>query len=142
MTLDQIQSRLDVLKANLGKLSEIPQASFEEFASDFRNVDATLHILQTSIQALIDIGGYLVAERALPTPRTSHEIFERIEEAGLLPAGTAQRVAPIIGFRNRVVHLYDRIDERRVYEILVEHRRDLAELLDPLLAALEPPPEG
>jgi uncharacterized protein YutE (UPF0331/DUF86 family) len=45
-----------------------------------------------------------------------------------------------VGFRNRVVHLYDRIDERRVYEILVQHSGDLAELLDLLLGALEPPP--
>jgi uncharacterized protein YutE (UPF0331/DUF86 family) len=139
VTFDQIQSRLDILKANLGKLSEMPQRTYEEFASDFRNVDATLHILQTSIQALIDVGGYLVAERALATPRSSHEIFERLEEAGLLPPGTARRAAPIVGFRNRVVHLYDRIDERRVYEILVEHRAELPELLDRLLAALESP---
>jgi hypothetical protein len=41
MTFEQIQSRLDVLKANLEKLDKIPQSSFEEFASDFRNIDAT-----------------------------------------------------------------------------------------------------
>jgi uncharacterized protein YutE (UPF0331/DUF86 family) len=135
MTREQVQSKLDVLRANLEKLSRIPQASLDEFRSDFRNVDATLHILQTSIQALIDLAGYIVAERALPTPRTSHEILERLEEAKVLPAGTARRFAPVIGFRNRVVHLYDRIDERRVYEVLTGHRHDLAELLDLLLAA-------
>jgi len=139
MTFEQIQSRLDVLKANLEKLDEIPQSSFEEFASDFRNIDATLHILQTSIQALLDLGSYLVAQRALAVPQTSHEIFERLEEAGHLPAGTATRMAPIVGFRNRVVHLYDRIDYRRVFEILTQHRDDLADSLDLLLAIVEEP---
>jgi uncharacterized protein YutE (UPF0331/DUF86 family) len=137
MTSDQIQSKLDVLKANLDKLERIPRESYEAFAGDFRNVDAKLHLLQTSIQALIDIGAYLVAVEALPTPRTSHEVLERLEEGGLLPPGTAARYRPVVGFRNRVVHLYDRIDERRVYEILIQHRTDLAELLDLLLAALE-----
>jgi uncharacterized protein YutE (UPF0331/DUF86 family) len=139
MTFEQLQSRLDVLKANLAKLDEIPQGSFEDFVSDFRNVDATLHLLQTSVQALIDLGGFLVAQEALPTPRTSHEIFERLEEAGHLPDGTARRVAPIVGFRNRVVHLYDRLDERRVYEVLTGHRADLEELLDLLLAVVDEP---
>jgi uncharacterized protein YutE (UPF0331/DUF86 family) len=91
---------------------------------------------------LIDIGGYVVASHALPTPRTSHEIMERLEEAGYLPSGTASRFAPIIGFRNRVVHLYDRVDEERVYEILTQHRSELRDLLDLLLSALEEEERG
>lgn len=137
MTEEQLQSKLDVLKANLDKLAQIPAASLEEFTGDFRNVASTLYLLQTAIQALIDLGSLIVARRALPTPRTSHEIFERLEDAGLLPRGAAARFAPIVGFRNRVVHVYDRIDERRVYEILTLHRHDLTELADLLLACLE-----
>ena len=112
----------------------MPQGSLEEFASDFRNVAATLYLLQTSIQALIDVAGQRVAEHAAGTPRTSHALFEALEERGLLPHGIATRVVPIVGFRNRIVHLYDRVDERRVYEILVTHRHDIAEILDLLLA--------
>lgn len=135
MTFDQVQSKLDLLKRNLADLDRIPQSTYEEFAGDFRNVHAALHLLQTSIQALIDLAAVLVAGRALPTPRTSQEVLERLEEAAVLPTGTAAKYAPVVGFRNRVVHLYDRIDERRVYEILTVHRRDLVELLDLLLAA-------
>lgn len=137
MTIEQIQTKLDLLRSNLDQLQRIPQASLDEFRSDFRNVQAALHLLQTSIQALIDLAGVLVARLALATPRTSHELFERLEEAGRLPPGTATRVAPIVGFRNRVVHLYDRIDEQRVFEIVTTHRADLLDLLDMLLAIVE-----
>jgi uncharacterized protein YutE (UPF0331/DUF86 family) len=136
MTLEQLQPKLDLLKANLGNLSRIPQASYDDFVSDFRNVASALYLLQTSIQTLIDIGSYLVASRALRTPRTSHEVFEVLEEAGCLPEGSARRCVPIVGFRNRVVHLYDRVDERRVYEVLTQHTRDLAEIMDLLLQSL------
>lgn len=137
MTFEEVQSKLDVLKANLEKLDRLAQADLDDFLADFRNVDSALHVLQTSIQALIDLGGWLVASKALPAPRTSYEILERLEAAGHLPTGTSTRFAPIIGFRDRVVHVYDRIDERRVYEVLTLHRDDLAELLDLLLAAAE-----
>ena len=136
MTSEQIQSKLDILKSNLERLDAIPQATFEEFVADFRNVAASLYLLQTSIQALIDLAAWLVIRNALGTPRTSHEVFERLEGAGLLTTGTSGRVAPIVGFRNRIVHLYDRIDERRVYEILTQHRNDLPQLLHQLLAAV------
>jgi uncharacterized protein YutE (UPF0331/DUF86 family) len=71
MTLEQLQPKLDILKANLEKLDQIPQTTFEVFAGDFRNIASALYLLQSSIQALIDLGSYLVASKALPTPRTS-----------------------------------------------------------------------
>lgn len=134
MTFDEVQARLDVLRMNLQWMEKIPQGTFEEFSSDFRNVPAAIYLLQTSVQALIDLGSYLVARLGLEAPRRSQEVFERLEAAGELPSGTAARCVSIVGFRNRVVHLYDRVDARIVFEILTEHRRDLAELLDLLLA--------
>lgn len=129
MTRDQIRSKLDILRENFERLAQIPQSTYEEFAADFRNVDSAKHRLQTSIQALMDIGGYLLAQLGLEAPRTSHEILERLEADGRLPAGAADRFRPIFGFRNRVVHLYDRVDPQIVYAILRDDRADLEELL-------------
>lgn len=134
MTFDELRERLDVLRSNLEPQDLIPQASFEEFASDFRNKPCAIYLLQTSIQALVDLGSFHVSRLGLATPRRSQEVFERLEEGGYLPAGTAARCVAIVGFRNRVVHLYDRIDARIVYQVLTGNRRDLAELLDLLLA--------
>ena len=124
----QILSELELVRSNLEKLELIPQVSYAEFAADFRNLDSALYRLQTSIQALIDLASYLVALRGLGAPRTSVDALEKLEAAGLLPPGAAQRFAPILGFRNRIVHLYDRIDPQIVYRILTENRGDLTEL--------------
>jgi uncharacterized protein YutE (UPF0331/DUF86 family) len=69
-------------------------------------------LLQTSIQAPIDIASLIIAQKVLPAPRTSYEAFERLEAGGLLPEGAATRFGRIVGFRNRIVHLYDRVDAR------------------------------
>jgi len=134
---NEIQRRLEILRVNLEYLAQIPQASFEEFSADFRNLDSALHRLQTSIQALLDIGAVLVSRLGLSAPRTSIDILTSLEESGHLPEGSSLRFRPILGFRNRVVHLYDRIDEKIVYRILTEERGDLTELLELLLEALE-----
>jgi len=134
MTDEHIEAKLDSLRESLERLAELPQASFEDFAADFRTIDSALHRLQTSIQALIDLASHRVAQLGLRTPRTSFEVFERLEEAGHLPPGSALRFAPIVGFRNRVVHLYERVDARIVYRILCDNRQDLAQLLELLLA--------
>ena len=58
----------------------------------------------------------------------------------MLPAGSAIRFRPVVGFRNRVVHLYDRIDPAIVHRVVIEDRDDLNELLRLLLVAAAPPP--
>lgn len=137
MTGSEIQTKLDLLRENLQRLDQIPQTSLAEFTADFRNVDSALHRLQTSIQALIDLGSYAVARLALRAPRTSRDILEQLETEGHLPEGSTERFGPVFGFRNRVVHLYDRIDERIVFEILTRERQELRDLLDLLLGILE-----
>jgi uncharacterized protein YutE (UPF0331/DUF86 family) len=139
MTEPEIPAKLAILRDNLEKLAKIPQGSFDEFDSDFRNLDSALHRLQTSIQILIDIGSLVLAERGLGAPATSRSILESLTAAGHLPAGSVERFGPIFGFRNRVVHLYDRIDPQIVFRVLTEERSDLEALAQLLVATLPKP---
>ncbi len=132
-----LADKVAFVRGALSELDALPRASIEEFLSDRRNLPTALHWLQTAIQALLDIGLHVTSERGLPTPRTSMEVLERLEEAALLPKGTALRFRPIVGFRNRVVHLYDRVDAAIVFRILDEDRDDLRELLGLLLDAAD-----
>lgn len=133
MSEEEILAKLAIVRENLERMAQIPQSSYDEFSADFRNLDSALHRLQTSIQALIDVGSLVLARRGLGAPTTSREILEKLEAARLLPDGSTTRFGPIFGFRNRIVHLYDRIDPEIVYRILTEDRRDL-DALSKLLA--------
>lgn len=65
MKQEDIQTKLDIIPENLEKLELLRSKSYEEFVSDFRNIDSALHRIQTSIQALLDIGGYIIASLGL-----------------------------------------------------------------------------
>ncbi len=60
MNRQDIQSKVDVIIDNLEKLHLLKSKTYNDFISDFRNIDSTLHRLQTSIQALLDIGSYII----------------------------------------------------------------------------------
>jgi len=137
MTGESVESRLRIIRENLRILDDLAPIPLEEFESSPLHIHATLHQLQATIRALIDVGIYKVRVFGLGSPRTSHEIFEMLESDGYLPDGSAHRFSPIIGFRNRIVHLYDRVDPRIVHRILTENRSDLAELADLLLGVRE-----
>ncbi|HUO85183.1 MAG TPA: DUF86 domain-containing protein [Thermoanaerobaculia bacterium] len=137
MTGVELQAKIDLARENFARLEQIPQDSLDVFLADFRNLDSALRRLQTTIQTVIDIGSWIIAARGLAAPETSRAVLDRLAEAGLIPPDGPDRWGPIIGFRNRIVHLYDAIDPRIVYEALREGRGELLRLFEALLRVLE-----
>jgi uncharacterized protein YutE (UPF0331/DUF86 family) len=128
MRREDVESKLDIIPENLEKLRVLGAMSYEEFISDFRNIDSALHRLQTSIQAFVDLGGYIIASLGLRTPGTSGEVIEILVERGLLPKEQRDRHVSMIQFRNRIVHFYNNIDLKILYQILQEELVDIREL--------------
>ena len=128
MRREDVESKLDIIPENLEKLRVLGAMSYEEFISDFRNIDSALHRLQTSIRALVDLGGYIIASLGLRTPGTSGEVIEILVERGLLPKEQRDRHVSMIQFRNRIVHFYNNIDLKILYQILQEELVDIREL--------------
>ncbi len=44
MTAPELSSKLDLLRGNIEQLAAIPQSSYDDFAGDFRNLSAALHL--------------------------------------------------------------------------------------------------
>jgi len=141
MKKEDVQNKLDVIPANLEKLEILRAMGYEEFTSDFRNIDSSLHRFQTSIQALVDIGGYIIASLGLRAPGTSGEVIDILVEHGLLNAAQRDRYISMIQFRNRIVHFYNDIDLKILYQILQEEVVDIRELYRILLLIIEDHPE-
>jgi len=59
---------------------------------------------------------------------TSRDLLERLEGTGKLPPGSTAKFGLSFAFRNRIVHLYDRVDDATVFEIVTEHLGDLEQL--------------
>jgi len=141
MKKEDVQNKLDIIPENLEKLEILRAMGFEEFTSDFRNIDSSLHRFQTSIQALVDIGGYIIASLGLRAPGTSGEVIDILVEHGLLNAAQRDRYISMIQFRNRIVHFYNDIDLKILYQILQEEVVDIRELYRILLLIIEDHPE-
>ncbi|MBI5050896.1 MAG: DUF86 domain-containing protein [Nitrospirae bacterium] len=125
MNQTDVQTKIDVILDNLEKLSALKAKTYEDFTSDFRNIDASLYILQTSIQALLDIGSYIIASLGLKTPNANAEIIRILKDANLITEDKVETYIKMSQFRNRIVHLYNHIDTETLYDILVNELDDL-----------------
>ncbi|MGQ9723127.1 MAG: type VII toxin-antitoxin system HepT family RNase toxin [Candidatus Jordarchaeum sp.] len=140
MKLEDIQSKMDMITDSLEKLNILKRKTYEDFISDFRNIDSALHRLQISIQALLDIGSYIIASMGLRTPNTNAEIIEILTEAGYIPKNKRESYIKMSQFRNRIVHLYNQIDLEVLYEILAEELGEIKDFLKNLLNIIEKNP--
>ena len=137
MNRQDIQSKIDVIIDNLEKLHLLKSKTYNDFISDFRNTDSALHRLQTSIQALLDIGSYIIASLGLRTPNTNAEIIEILGEAGHIPTEKTKVYIQMRQFRNRIVHLYNHIDIKSLYDILINELNDVKEFYIKLLEIID-----
>jgi len=141
MRKEDVQSKLDLIPENLEKIEIFRAMSYEEFISDFRNIDSALHRLQTSIQALVDIGGYIIGSLGLRTPSTSGEVIDILVERGLLKIERRDRYISMIQFRNRIVHFYNTTNLKILYQILQNESADIREIYRELIQIIEKNPE-
>jgi uncharacterized protein YutE (UPF0331/DUF86 family) len=134
---EDVQHKLEIIPENIEKIEILRAKDYREFCSDFRNVDSALHRLQTSIQALIDIGSYIIAELGLRTPSFSAEVIDILTEAGFIKPEDQVRYISMVQFRNRVVHVYNNIDLKVFHGILQQEIADIRRLYQTLLQIIE-----
>lgn len=137
MRTADVYSKLEIIPENIEKLELLQAKGYQEFCSDFRNVDSALHRLQTSIQALIDIGSYIIAELGLRTPSFSAEVIEILTEAGSINPKDQDRYISMVQFRNRVVHVYNNIDVEVLHGILQQEIDDIRNLYQAFLDIID-----
>ena len=124
MVRETINNKIQLLEENLEKLKELQRLSANEFLNDFRNVEAAKHLLQTSIEAMIDIANSIIAYKRLREPDTSAESFEILADNELISDNNKARYINMTKFRNRVVHVYGKIDEKDIYNIVKDYLDD------------------
>ncbi len=137
MNQRDVQTKMDVILENVEKLDILKAKSFEEFKSDFRNIDSALHRLQTSIQALLDMGSYIIASLGLRAPNTNAEIIEILSGEGYFSEDKKKTYIKISQFRNRIVHLYNHIDTETLYDILVNELNDITSFYVDLMKIID-----
>lgn len=113
---DRILIKLDQLYGYLGELREVLPEDFTVYRKVERK-RACERLLQVSIEAVIDICHLLVAGLRLGIAAEEDDLFDKLEEAGIISADMAEVLKEMKGLRNILVHEYAQIDDRIVYDI-------------------------
>lgn len=119
-----LRQKVQFIEENIGKLEHLKTLPLEQFVSDYRNVEASKHLLQVSIEAMTDIANHIVARNRWGIPAKSSDSLRILREHQYITRQEEELFATMVKFRNRVVHLYQKVDEEEVYRILGENLGD------------------
>ncbi|QBS36704.1 DUF86 domain-containing protein [Thermaerobacter sp. FW80] len=121
---EKVRDKLDFIRRNLVHLAALAGRGPGALRDDKIAEAATVHMLQTSIEAMIDVANHVVGRLGLGVPKAYREAFDLLVEAGILPAEHRATFHRMVCFRNRAVHLYDTISPEEVHGILAHHLGD------------------
>jgi uncharacterized protein YutE (UPF0331/DUF86 family) len=127
--VDRIRQIMGEINAALHKLDSYSEISEKEFLSSPEKIDSAKYNLIVAIEGAIDICNSVVARAGGRAPRDHADCFAILGELELLPGEYVDRLKRMAKFRNLLVHLYWKVDDKKVYDILREDVPDIKEYL-------------
>jgi uncharacterized protein YutE (UPF0331/DUF86 family) len=110
------QSKKELVKYNI--------TSFDAFKKSHKDQKAVEKTLQEMIEICMDIGKHIIADEGFRFPEDGKDIFSALQENGVISDKMADLMRNMVGFRNVVVHLYEKVDLEIVYSIYKKHLND------------------
>jgi uncharacterized protein YutE (UPF0331/DUF86 family) len=113
---ETIRQKLGRILEDLKLLEPIAMLSYDQYIEQVYQRKAAERLLQTIIEAAIDVNNHLLIGSGYPPARDSQQSFLDItDRLGILERDFARALAPSAGLRNRLVHEYDRLDDAIVF---------------------------
>ncbi|HIC94362.1 MAG TPA: DUF86 domain-containing protein [Anaerolineae bacterium] len=109
---------LESLREYIEFLRPAQSLTLAKLTADPLRYGGVLHYLQLAIQHMTDIGAHLLAGTGRAVPDDYRQIILAMGRNRIIPYEFAERIAPMAGFRNILVHEYLTVDPAIVYDNL------------------------
>lgn len=115
--LDLIKSKLSKLVDFLRELEEVkPAGPFSEYKSTPSIKRSCERLIQLIVEVASDINSNIVIGLGQPAPKDYYDTFIKAGEIRLISKTLARKLAPWAGLRNRIVHEYEEIKDKLVFD--------------------------
>ena len=127
MTIDRdlVTRKLLLITRDLVLIAPFADTPVETFLESRVDQAVVERLLKRMIGRMIDVNYHLITEGGQPPSPDYHASFLKLAEMGIVEPEFARRIARCAGLRNRLVHEYEEIDPRRVFESLQAARDDI-----------------
>lgn len=124
VNLDRLRELAGHLRNACRQLQEIGKQEVEAFLADAKSVNSAKYLAIVAAEAALDICNHVVAKKGGRSPEDYADCMTILGELGILEPDLRMRMSQMARFRNLLVHLYWRVDDREVWRVIREHLAD------------------
>lgn len=132
--LQLVAKKLALIETSVAELRSLVR--LEAVQEDVRELRFAAYTLHIAIQAALDVAAHIVADNRLGEPQNNRELFELLTRYGWISRELTGSLREMVGFRNIVVHGYERLNAAIVEEILRDHLDDLLQFVSAIRTQL------
>ena len=129
VNVKMISERIARIRENLRLLRKLGESPEDRFINDWVQVRAAERLFQITIEACLDIGNHLIAEKGLARPEDYKGIFRILSAADVLEKEISNKLMAMAEFRNLLVHGYSKVDAGELYRYIHENLADVEEFI-------------
>jgi uncharacterized protein YutE (UPF0331/DUF86 family) len=120
-----ILRKIERIEAYLKQIRHKKDPGIEIFKKDKDLQSIILFNLIQSIQTCIDIGTHIISDTGWEMPASQADIFKTLAENRIITEQLSKKMIKMAGFRNRIVHEYEKVDLRIVYDVWRKNLSDI-----------------
>jgi len=111
-----IRRKLINLSEYIEELEPFLEYNYEQYISNYFIKRTGERLIQLIVENMVDINSIIISEMNHIPSKDYYSSFEIIGQLGVIPINFATELAPCTGMRNRLVHEYDKIQDKIVFD--------------------------
>jgi len=124
-----IEGKIDKIKIYSNEIEAVFKFSLGEIRRDFMKYRTMERELQLISDEMIDINNHFIRRMNLEVPDSFQSTFIVLAKNNILPYDFAEKIAPVVGMRNRLVHRYEEINMDLFINLLQKNKDDFREYI-------------
>lgn len=118
INFDRLRDLAGHLRNASRQLQEIGLQDAESFLRDVRTVNSAKYLLIVATESALDICNHIAAKKGGRSPEDYADCMTILAEVGVLDPDLTVRMSKMARFRNLLVHLYWKVDDREVWRVI------------------------
>ena len=137
VNLSLVEKRTRDITQAIFKLQRRSGVPMKTFLDDRTTVDASKYTFMTAVEAAILMSKHLTGEAMPQTPDDYARCFTTLVSNGVISEAQSERLNGLASFRYMLEHVYDQVDDSRLWKILRYELGDLEVYLDAVYRAVQ-----
>ncbi len=127
---EKVVTLVSELRKSVARLRYLSGLAIDDFLKDPDKIGSSKYHFIVAIEAAIDMCSHVISRNGYRVPEDYGDTFRVMGEVGAIDDNFSEELRNMAKFRNRLVHIYWKIDDRQLYEILQTRLDDFKKFLD------------